>query len=597
MLVSADGVDFTEVLADQLLAKSPGGTYVAAQSFDLGGNDGISHVRVRIDSNHGDAYTGLAEVMFTHIVDPMLEAPAGHDFGTVSSLVGAQANIPVSNGGPTRELLITSVTVAGADAGFFTVDSYPASLAAGGGSGDIVVGFDPEGYEGPFGAVLEITSNHGGAAGTVTEVILTATAGPDPAISVPASVSFPRILPTATHQALIPVGNLGLTQELAITSVTVTGNDAARFSVDSFPASVAASGSGSIAVTFDPGGIEGDFTAVLDITCNDRNVPGTLHSLAPTTARHARWEAATSIGFSHNLGGAGLRFLDTPAGWLAAPAVVVGGATACSNDYALDNAVDGDAGRGLGIEYASQGFGAAMFVDFDLGSPLPIAGFDFFDRIPFVDRTTAFDLLLSDDPTFTTGVTTLTFSPGAEGWAFRRSFAPVTARHIRFDATATTGPTSNSGMQEIIFYTTSTTPPGTPCERFITGTWGLTGADAAPGADHDGDGLANAIEFVLGSDPTTPDPTVAPTGLTDASDLVFTHRQNQAAAADHPTVQHGSDLAGWTAAADGENGITITTTPDGFGAGIDAVTVRIPRALAVEGRLFARLAVQVALTP
>jgi len=275
---------------------------------------------------------------------------------------------------------------------------------------------------------------------------------------------------------------------------------------------------------------------------------------------------------------------------------VIGGATPFSNDYAWDNAADGDAGRSAGSEYASQGLGEEMFVEFDLGTPKPIVGFDFFDRLAAVDRTTAFDLLFSDDPTFSTGVTTLSFTPGANVWPYRRTFAPVTARYIRFDATLTAGAANNSGIQEVLFY--SSEPSGsTPFEQYIADTWGLSGADAAPGNDYDDDGFSNAIEFVLGSSPTTRSPAAAPTSTLDPTHFAFTFRRSSASIADGPAVQYGSNLTGWITAMDGENGVSVVTVPNGFGAGIDSVTVHIPRVLAAEGRLFARLAVDVATTP
>ena len=97
-----------------------------------------------------------------------------------------------------------------------------------------------------------------------------------------------------------------------------------------------------------------------------------------------------------------------------------------------------------------------MFVDFDMGSARPIAGFDFYDRFgtnaagDLVDRVITFDLLFSNDPSFTTGVTTKSFTPGE--WGYFQQFAPVDARYVRFDATSTFSATSNSGIQEITFY-------------------------------------------------------------------------------------------------------------------------------------------------
>ena len=41
----------------------------------------------------------------------------------------------------------------------------------------------------------------------------------------------------------------------------------------------------------------------------------------------------------------------------------------------------------------------------------------------------------------------------------------------------------------------------------------------------------------------------------------------------------------------------ITTVTNGFGSGVDSMTVRIPRSLAGGPELFVRLAVTVALTP
>lgn len=716
ILVSTDGVNFTEVRSDQILTQSPNNTFISAQTFDLTGNNGITHVRLKVDSNYGNAYTGLSEVMFTQLVDPALNAPVVFDAGTVSSLVSTGVSIPISNSGPAQTLNISSVSVEGVDASFFSVDAFPSTLAAAGGAGSINLTFHPEGAIGPFSAVVVVTSNRGGVPGTETEIPIQLNSAPDPDLSVAATFTLPGIPPSTTRQMQIPVTNLGITQPLAISGVSITGPDADKFSLDSFPSSIAAASAGNIAVTFDPDGVEGSFSATLEITCNDEGFEGTVvtvnlfastdllgvynhptimaaspgfngdytaanlfdgtasefatagagagtplshangtwveldfgapvpmdrmimatrlnnvdvvgtsrlilsndpvfeetdtihvfnptgdsgrgivQPIAATVARYARWEVVTSTGTSQNLGGMEFRILNTPAGSYVAPSTVIGGATPFNGDYALANAANGDAGRGAGSEYASQSLGADMFVDFDLGTSKPITGFDFFDRLPAVDRTSAFDVLFSNDPTFTTGVTSMSFTPGTNVWPYRRAFTPVTARYIRFDATATSGANNNSGMQEMVFY--SSEPAATPFEQYITGTWGLSGANAAPGNDYDADGLVNAIEFVLGSDPTTGSAAAAPSSNLSPTHLVFTFRRSDNAVADGPRVEYGSNLTGWTTAVDGVNGVSIVTVPDGFGPGIDSVTVNIPRALAANQRLFARLAVEVATTP
>lgn len=192
-------------------------------------------------------------------------------------------------------------------------------------------------------------------------------------------------------------------------------------------------------ITFSPGG---------------SNLQAPVKSFAPTTARYARWEVATSTGSSQNLGGAEMRFLNTPAGSaLISPVTAYASATQYNATFARANAVNGDAGRGGGLEYACLSLGTGMFVDFDMGSVVPVNGFDLFDRIPAVDRTTAFNLIFDDDSaTFASPVATLSFSPGSVVWGYTQTFAPVNARYVRFDATATTGAANNSGMQEIMFY-------------------------------------------------------------------------------------------------------------------------------------------------
>ncbi len=193
---------------------------------------------------------------------------------------------------------------------------------------------------------------------------------------------------------------------------------------------------------------------VFTMTGVGSNLSAPIKAFTATTARYARWEVATSTGTSQNLGGAEMRFLTTPAGSaVITPVTAYNSATQFNASYARNFAVDGNAGRGGNLEYACASLGAGMFVDFDMGSVVPVNGFDFFDRIPTVDRTTAFNLIFDDDSsTFASPVATLSFSPGSAVWGYTQTFPPVTARYVRLDATATTGAANNSGMQEMIFY-------------------------------------------------------------------------------------------------------------------------------------------------
>ena len=74
-------------------------------------------------------------------------------------------------------------------------------------------------------------------------------------------------------------------------------------------------------------------------------------------------------------------------------------------------------------------------------------------------------------------------------------------------------------------------------------------------------------------------------------EFLFTFRRTDASTPDNPGVEYDADLVGeFTPAIDGTDGVTITVTDDGFEAGVDQVAVFLPNSLAVDGRLFARLA-------
>lgn len=123
---------------------------------------------------------------------------------------------------------------------------------------------------------------------------------------------------------------------------------------------------------------------------------------------------------------------------------------------------------------------------------------------------------------------------------------------------------------------------------------GITGAGAA--ADSDGDGIPNGIEFVIGGDPSGPDSNssaLLPTITVDGTYLNFVFRRTADSVAYDPFVEYGSTLAGWTLAEAGVNGVIVNEDAEFFGTGIDRVTVRIPRSLAVDSRLFGRLHVDI----
>ena len=120
--------------------------------------------------------------------------------------------------------------------------------------------------------------------------------------------------------------------------------------------------------------------------------------------------------------------------------------------------------------------------------------------------------------------------------------------------------------------------------------------DATASLDFDGGGLQTGVEWVVGGDPTDPgdDAGLAPTGTDDGTYLIYTYIRTDAANDDTNTtitVEYGSTLAGWTPAQDEVDGVIINETDNGA---TDTVEVKIPKALAAGGKLFARLNVVIA---
>lgn len=127
------------------------------------------------------------------------------------------------------------------------------------------------------------------------------------------------------------------------------------------------------------------------------------------------------------------------------------------------------------------------------------------------------------------------------------------------------------------------------------GTWagtfgaGFNATNNGATQDPDNDGIANALEFVLGGNPLTSSTSILPTESLDATNFYFTFNRADASEAEITLkFQYGSTLTGWTdvvigAASAGQ--VTVTEN----GTAPDTVLVTIPRTSAVGGVLFGRL--------
>ena len=149
-----------------------------------------------------------------------------------------------------------------------------------------------------------------------------------------------------------------------------------------------------------------------------------------------------------------------------------------------------------------------------------------------------------------------------------------------------------TGTGKLLVFSSS----GSPYDTWAAGFGGLSNPSAD--VDFENDGLPSGIEWVVGGNPTAADgPSVAPVlDSADPSKLIFVFRRTDEADGDFNTViavEYGSNLAGWTEAINGVDGVTITVADDFHGAGIDKVTVSIPKTLATSGKMFARLQVEI----
>lgn len=110
-------------------------------------------------------------------------------------------------------------------------------------------------------------------------------------------------------------------------------------------------------------------------------------------------------------------------------------------------------------------------------------------------------------------------------------------------------------------------------------------------ADRDHDGIANAIEFISGGDPTLADSwDKLPRSTVDGANVVVTFRRSADAAYLNPIIEWSEDLVIWQTAVHGQKGVSISAGP-ADPDGTPTVLVSIPRPAA--GKFFSRLSVTV----
>ena len=198
------------------------------------------------------------------LVDPRISVSS--EF--TAQLEGSETfSIKVENRGETRDLIIDSVELTGADSSNFTITSSPDPIEPG--SEDMIeVNFDSQGKTGQFKAQIEIYSNDPNLELLTADLLILVH---DPSLEVERNLNFGSFASgTSSQTANLTIKNTGFSRELIISRVSIIGKNAENFEVISFPESLdKADEPKNIVLNFNPGDNEGLFTAQLEIVSND----------------------------------------------------------------------------------------------------------------------------------------------------------------------------------------------------------------------------------------------------------------------------------------------------------------------------------------
>lgn len=125
----------------------------------------------------------------------------------------------------------------------------------------------------------------------------------------------------------------------------------------------------------------------------------------------------------------------------------------------------------------------------------------------------------------------------------------------------------------------------------------ISGANRSPNVDYDNDGLANGIEFMIGSDPTTSTGSATPgypVGTPSGGNFVYTFKRSNASKRYPVTVETSVDLATWPPAKS-----YLIPTVDGTTGDVTVTgeTVTVTISMAPDAKKFARVKAEIPFTP
>jgi hypothetical protein len=130
---------------------------------------------------------------------------------------------------------------------------------------------------------------------------------------------------------------------------------------------------------------------------------------------------------------------------------VIGSATPFNPSFVATNVLDVNSET----QYASQGQGLNTFIDFDLGSTVPVTHFHHTNRTA-ADGITSSRLTFSDDPTFTNNYSVVDIVHTSQQPGVNYYIGEHGGRYVRWNVTGISGGATNQGAREIAFlYQTS----------------------------------------------------------------------------------------------------------------------------------------------
>ncbi|MDA7917975.1 choice-of-anchor D domain-containing protein [bacterium] len=184
--------------------------------------------------------------------------------------------LTIDNDGENKDLNLTGVTFAGADAGDFAQGTLPGAISPEA-QGDLEITFTPSDGSRLYTTTAIIASNDPEKPSFEVTLEINVV---DPIIRVEGDLDFGDVAATPVSRD-VTVINDGFARNLEVSAIRFSGPRGSVYTVDPATATVVPGASATLTVTFDPAGEAGTFSATMEIDSNDI---GTSTATLPVTA-------------------------------------------------------------------------------------------------------------------------------------------------------------------------------------------------------------------------------------------------------------------------------------------------------------------------